>query len=161
MVLDLNLNLNHFKWVFPKIGVPQNGWFIMESPFEMDDLGENPLFLETPILVSMSLHLSRKLFFLRLMGTFVEKCCWQPLGPTITRGFGAKKTRGFWVEFSLFCFVSFSGPCREVFVCCFFQCFCVGGLFFCSPPQKNLTKVGDIEELNQRQPISVTCPSFS
>ena len=30
-------------WVFPKIGIPQNGWFIMENLIKMDDLGV-PLF---------------------------------------------------------------------------------------------------------------------
>ena len=37
-------------WVFPKIGVPQSGWFIVENPIKMDDLGV-PLFLETYIYI--------------------------------------------------------------------------------------------------------------
>ena len=41
------LGITSYKWVFPKIGVPQNGWFMMENPIKMDDLGV-ALFLETP-----------------------------------------------------------------------------------------------------------------
>ena len=35
-------------WGVPKIVVPQNGWFIIENPIKMDDLGVPP-FKETPI----------------------------------------------------------------------------------------------------------------
>jgi len=35
-------NLPGCKWKFPKIGVPQNGWFIMKKPIEMDELGVPP-----------------------------------------------------------------------------------------------------------------------
>ena len=38
----------HSGWVFPKIGVPQKGWFTIDNPIKMDDLGV-PLFSETSI----------------------------------------------------------------------------------------------------------------
>ena len=40
------MDYNPSRWVFPKIGVPQNGWLIMENPTKMDELGV-PLFSET------------------------------------------------------------------------------------------------------------------
>ena len=42
----LQIPFSERKWVFPKIVVPQNGWFRMENPIKMDDLGI-PLFSET------------------------------------------------------------------------------------------------------------------
>ena len=42
---------NNLMWVFPKIGVPENGWFIIENPIKLDDWGVS-LFSEP----SMYLH---------------------------------------------------------------------------------------------------------
>ena len=49
--------LEIYTWVFPNIGVPQNGWFTMENPITMDDLGV-PLFLERP-----TYHIDIKMIF--------------------------------------------------------------------------------------------------
>ncbi len=44
--------------MFPKIGVPQNGWFIMEIPIKMDDLGVS-LFLAYWIVKVKKGHIPR------------------------------------------------------------------------------------------------------
>ena len=48
LISSISLILSHHVvndndiWVFPNIGVPQNGWFILENPIKMDDLGGKP-----------------------------------------------------------------------------------------------------------------------
>ena len=60
-------------WVFPKIRVPQNGWFTMENPIKMDDLWV-PLFSETLIYFHGHLLAAKNSASETLHGPSVGKC---------------------------------------------------------------------------------------
>ena len=44
--------------MFPEIGVSQNGWFIMEIPIKMDDLGGKPTIFGNIHMLSLLLNTS-------------------------------------------------------------------------------------------------------
>jgi len=74
-----------YIWMFPKIGVPQNEWFILKNPIKMDDLGV-PLFSETSIsLYHFQLFFKSRPSWLEL-GFIDRSFCWRMLGkPTFIR----------------------------------------------------------------------------
>ena len=69
--IDKSQISNMSIWVFPKIGIPQNGCFIMENLIKMDDLGV-PLFLETLIYKQRSKNADMTFEIILIKNTWVN-----------------------------------------------------------------------------------------
>ena len=70
-------------WMFPKIGVPQNGWFTMENLSQMDDLKVYTLFFggETPLFdIFLISNLAKALPSHHLQAFLFRGICWQYQG---------------------------------------------------------------------------------
>ena len=65
--------------MFPKIGVPQNGWLIVENPIKMDDLGVP--FLETYVEVSLIDPMNWLIPRFRTQGTVARSATIGPYAP--------------------------------------------------------------------------------
>ncbi len=84
-------------WVFPKIRVPQNGWFIMENPIKMDDLGAHPYFWKHPYSKTNKRHCFHCEIHVWTKGKLrwsapQTKNCWKQYRAVASQMFGSTKS---------------------------------------------------------------------